>query len=197
MPASAGSELCLRSFLWAGASFSEGNDLTILAIGPLTYRALKAAELLSGRGLRPAVINCRFVKPLDQELILECSNRTKRVITIEENIIAGGFGSAVLELLSDHGYKGASSPLGVDVLLVTVSLYQFAVAGRPVALRELARRRGWGTVRHGQVPHDAHRCRADGVATLSTGKADSRVIPACRWIAGDPGPTSCPRSCTS
>ena len=105
--------------LGRGELLRKGYDLTILAIGPLTYQALKAAELLSGKGIEAAVINCRFVKPLDQELILECSNRTKRVITIEENMIAGGFGSAVLELLSDHGYKGDVARMGVpDCFLI-------------------------------------------------------------------------------
>jgi 1-deoxy-D-xylulose-5-phosphate synthase len=96
-----------------GELLREGEDLVILAVGPLVYQALEAAEQLSMKGKEAAVINCRFVKPLDEELILEWSNRTKRVITIEENVIAGGFGSAVLELLADRGFNGEAARMGI------------------------------------------------------------------------------------
>jgi 1-deoxy-D-xylulose-5-phosphate synthase len=96
-----------------GELLREGEDLVILAVGPLVYQALEAAEQLSMKGKEAAVINCRFVKPLDEELILEWSNRTKKVITIEENVIAGGFGSAVLELLADRGFNGEAARMGI------------------------------------------------------------------------------------
>ncbi len=96
-----------------GELLRTGDDLLILAVGPLVYQALEAAEELSKRGKKVAVINCRFVKPLDEELILEWSDRTKRVITIEENAIAGGFGSAVLELLAGHGFAGEIHRMGI------------------------------------------------------------------------------------
>lgn len=97
-----------------GELLREGEDLVILAVGPLVYQALEAAEQLSMKGKEAAVINCRFVKPLDEELILEWSNRTKKVITIEENVIAGGFGSAVLELLADRGFNGEAARMGIS-----------------------------------------------------------------------------------
>ena len=62
--------------------------------------ALRAAELLSGRGIDAAVINARFAKPLDENLILEWSRRTGCIATIEEAVLPGGFGEAVLELLA-------------------------------------------------------------------------------------------------
>lgn len=96
-----------------GELLREGEDLVMLAVGPLVYQALEAAEQLSMKGKEAAVINCRFVKPLDEELILEWSNRTKKVITIEENVIAGGFGSAVLELLADRGFNGEAARMGI------------------------------------------------------------------------------------
>jgi 1-deoxy-D-xylulose-5-phosphate synthase len=96
-----------------GELLREGEDLVILAVGPLVYQALEAAEQLSMQGKEAAVLNCRFVKPLDEELILEWSNRTKKVITIEENVIAGGFGSAVLELLADRGFNGEAARMGI------------------------------------------------------------------------------------
>ncbi len=83
----------------------EGSDLTLLAVGPLVYDAMEAAEELANSGIDAAVVNCRFVKPLDEGLILEFGRKTGRVITIEEHALAGGFGSAVLELLQQHGLR--------------------------------------------------------------------------------------------
>jgi 1-deoxy-D-xylulose-5-phosphate synthase len=80
----------------------EGGDITLLAIGNMVYRAVEAAEKLAKIGIDSAVINARFVKPLDRELIVEWVKRTGRVITIEENSLMGGFGSAVLELLQEE-----------------------------------------------------------------------------------------------
>lgn len=96
-----------------GELLREGKDLVILAVGPLVYSALEAAELLAERGKEIAVINCRFVKPLDEDLILTWAQRTGRVLTLEENVRAGGFGSSVLEFLADHGFKGEVARIGI------------------------------------------------------------------------------------
>ncbi len=80
----------------------EGNDITLLAVGNMVYRCLEAAEKLSGSGIEAAVINARFIKPLDRELIIEWIKRTGRVITVEENALMCGFGSAVMELLEQE-----------------------------------------------------------------------------------------------
>ncbi len=85
-----------------GELLSEGTDLTIIAIGATVYPALEAAETLRLNGISASVINARFVKPLDADLILSSSRATGRVMTVEENALQGGFGSAVLELLSDN-----------------------------------------------------------------------------------------------
>jgi len=85
---------------------SEGSDLTIIALGYSVNPALKAAEALRAKGLSVGVVNARFVKPIDKELILGLTGRTKRVITVEENVLAGGFGSAVLEVLEEGGVTG-------------------------------------------------------------------------------------------
>jgi 1-deoxy-D-xylulose-5-phosphate synthase len=86
----------------------EGDDVAILAIGRGVPEALKAYNRLSERGIRAAVVNCRFVKPIDAELITELARRVPRIITVEENVLQGGFGSAVLELLSDAGITHAA-----------------------------------------------------------------------------------------
>ena len=83
----------------------EGKDaeLGIIAIGSSVPPALQAADVLIGEGHRITVVNARFVKPLDEELICAVARRAKRLITVEENVIQGGFGSAVLELLQREG----------------------------------------------------------------------------------------------
>lgn len=81
----------------------EGTDLGIIALGPWVYEALEAANTLSEHGIEATVLNARFVKPLDREAILGLARATGRIITIEESSLAGGFGSAVLELLADAG----------------------------------------------------------------------------------------------
>jgi 1-deoxy-D-xylulose-5-phosphate synthase len=83
----------------------DGSDLVLVGIGHTVIPALKAAQDLAALGIDAAVVNARFVKPLDQELFLELFSRIPRVITIEDHALAGGFGSAVLELLSDHGIR--------------------------------------------------------------------------------------------
>ncbi len=76
-----------------------GEDVGILAIGVTVAPALEAAQRLGGKGIECTVVNARFVKPLDSSLILDVARRTKRVVTVEENALWGGFGSVVVELL--------------------------------------------------------------------------------------------------
>ena len=83
--------------------FDGGNDLAILAIGTMVMPAIAAAEELGKEGIGAAVVNARFVKPLDEELIINLAAKTGKVLTVEENALQGGFGSAVLELLEDSG----------------------------------------------------------------------------------------------
>jgi 1-deoxy-D-xylulose-5-phosphate synthase len=82
-----------------GELLRDGEDLAILAIGPAVYPALAASDRLSKDGIRCAVANARFAKPLDTDLILDLA-KTKRLISVEEDARACGFGTAVLELLS-------------------------------------------------------------------------------------------------
>jgi 1-deoxy-D-xylulose-5-phosphate synthase len=84
----------------------EGEDLLILALGASVHHAMDAARELEEQGFKAAVVNARFVKPLDAQLILTLAAKCGRVLTVEENMAQGGFGSAVLELFSDHGLTG-------------------------------------------------------------------------------------------
>ncbi len=78
-------------------------SLGIVAIGSTVYPALAAARKLKEEGISVRVINARFVKPLDEELLCDAAKSLKRIITVEENVLSGGFGSAVLELLEEKG----------------------------------------------------------------------------------------------
>lgn len=81
----------------------DGKDVAILAIGNTVATALEAARELNARGVSVAVINARFVKPLDEDCICAYAARTRKLVTLEEHVLAGGFGSAVLELLNSKG----------------------------------------------------------------------------------------------
>lgn len=81
----------------------EGEDLLILALGNRVSPALEAAETLSETGIEATVVNARFIKPLDTELILDLAQQIGKVITVEDGVLMGGFGSAVLETLANAG----------------------------------------------------------------------------------------------
>jgi len=86
-----------------GEIIKQGEDVAIIAIGTTVIPSLEAAEHLASRGINASVINARFARPLDAELILQMAKRTGKIITVEENVLSGGFGAAVLELLQKSG----------------------------------------------------------------------------------------------
>lgn len=87
----------------------EGDDVLLLPVGNRVYPALEAAAGLKKLGIHAAVINPRFIKPLDEDLIHQWICRTKNVVTIEDNVRQGGFGSAILELISRRKLYSAKS----------------------------------------------------------------------------------------
>ncbi len=80
----------------------EESKVTILAVGSTVYPAQKAAEILNNNGYNTALIDARFLKPLDEKLLLKALNRSENVLIVEEQVLAGGFSSAVLELAVDN-----------------------------------------------------------------------------------------------
>jgi 1-deoxy-D-xylulose-5-phosphate synthase len=82
---------------------TKGNDVVILAIGVTVASALEAAKQLEDESISATVVNCRFVKPLDDALIIRLAREIPNIVTVEENVLQGGFGSAVLECLMDAG----------------------------------------------------------------------------------------------
>lgn len=126
-----------------------GEHAAILALGPMVKKAEEAAELLKTVGIHCTVINARFVKPLDRRTIIHWARRVPHLITVEDHVLTGGFGSAVLELLAEAGIHNVHiSRLGYpDQFIETASIPELhelygltaegifqLVAGRPLSL---------------------------------------------------------------
>jgi 1-deoxy-D-xylulose-5-phosphate synthase len=84
---------------------AEGGDVALLAVGVSVGEAIKARALLADQGIQATVVDARFVKPIDTELLVDLARRIPRLVTVEENVRQGGFGSAVLEALNDAGIQ--------------------------------------------------------------------------------------------
>jgi len=91
----------------------KGDDLAIIATGNTVYPALEAAQILQENQIECTIINGRFIKPMDIELLKDVATKTKRILTIEENTIIGGFGSGVMEALSDEGIDVPVKRIGI------------------------------------------------------------------------------------
>jgi 1-deoxy-D-xylulose-5-phosphate synthase len=113
-----------------GETLRTGPDIAILALGAMVLPAERAADLLAADGIDATVVNARFAKPLDERLILDLIERCGAIVTVEENVRAGGFGSAVLEFLSSRGLT-----VPARVLAVPDRVFEQASQGR---LRDLA-----------------------------------------------------------
>jgi 1-deoxy-D-xylulose-5-phosphate synthase len=99
--------------LGRGEKLRDGADGVIFAAGTTVAAALAAAEQLAAGGIRLAVVDPRFLKPLDRELIAGEARRCGLVVTVEENVRQGGFGSAVLELLAEEGLSPRALHIGL------------------------------------------------------------------------------------
>ncbi|UCF06108.1 MAG: 1-deoxy-D-xylulose-5-phosphate synthase [bacterium] len=128
-----------------GVVLAEGGDATILALGTMVEPAIEAHEILQNEGVNAAVVNARFIKPIDEELIIDRASGGAPIITLEENALIGGFGDAVAELLADRGMKNQLLRIGLpdqfvphgkrDLLLEEFRLTSQRIAAR---IRELS-----------------------------------------------------------
>jgi 1-deoxy-D-xylulose-5-phosphate synthase len=108
----------------------QGEDILIIAIGSMVEPSVKACEILEEKGYSPSLIDARFVKPLDSELICSMAEKTDKIITVEENALNGGFGSAVLELFAENGINNQKiKRIGIKDAFVT--------QGKPDELKSL------------------------------------------------------------
>ncbi len=96
----------------------DGDDVALIAIGNTVHPAIEAASDLAGDGISSAVLNARFVKPLDRERILDLARRVRTIVTIEEHAAMGGFGTAILELLAEEGLQIPVRTLGIPDKLI-------------------------------------------------------------------------------
>ncbi|MBA3805878.1 MAG: 1-deoxy-D-xylulose-5-phosphate synthase, partial [Acidobacteria bacterium] len=96
-------------------------DVAIVAYGSMVHPSLKAAERLATEGIETTVVNARFVKPLDAGLLLALARTKRLIVTVEEAYLAGGFGSAIIELLEENGLqdKVRVVRMGIPDTLVT------------------------------------------------------------------------------
>ncbi len=109
---------------------AEKTDCALLAYGSMVTQAEVAAKELADEGIHVSVVNARWAKPLDEAMILRLARNTRRIVTVEDHAVAGGFGSAVLELLEQHGLRD------VDTRLIGLP-DTFVEHGAPTILKEL------------------------------------------------------------
>lgn len=101
-----------------GEILRHGDDILLIGYGAMVYPALQVAEILGEHGIQATVVNARFVKPLDTDLIIPLAERIGKVVTLEEGCLMGGFGSAIAEALLDHQVLVPVKRLGVADILV-------------------------------------------------------------------------------
>jgi 1-deoxy-D-xylulose-5-phosphate synthase len=96
----------------------DGKDIAVLTFGHPGNFAAEAIRDVKKEGINPAHYDMRFVKPLDEEMLHEVFSNYNKVITVEDGTIVGGFGSAILEFMNEHGYKADVKILGIPDSLV-------------------------------------------------------------------------------
>ncbi|CCH56870.1 deoxyxylulose-5-phosphate synthase [Fibrisoma limi BUZ 3] len=96
-----------------GRMIQDGEGVAILTIGHIGNSAVEACTILASEGIQPAHFDMRYVKPLDEEMLHQIFQRFDRVLTVEDGCVMGGFGSAVLEFMADHGYAARVKRLGI------------------------------------------------------------------------------------
>ncbi len=104
---------CPGIYHGTGELLRDGTDVALVAVGTCVLAAMKAAEKLESAGVSALVVNARFIKPLDKELLVSVAERVSKIVTIEENVLDGGFGSAVIECLHDAELNVKVKRLGI------------------------------------------------------------------------------------
>lgn len=135
-----------KAELLSPATLDEAGDMdcAILAYGSTVAQAQEAARELAEEGIQAAVVNARWAKPLDEEMILALAKSTRRLITIEDHVVTGGFGSAVLELLERHAVNA------IETRVIGLP-DKFVEHGAPTILKELY---GLSSAHIKEVAHD-------------------------------------------
>jgi 1-deoxy-D-xylulose-5-phosphate synthase len=121
-----------------GEVLRTGDDLLFVGFGPIVARAVEAADLLAADGWSIGVINARFARPLDTELILAAARGTRLVVTFEESVVSGGFGSGVLEAIEEARFADPALR-AVPVRIVGIPAGSFVDHGSVADLRRVLR----------------------------------------------------------
>ena len=118
----------------------EGNDILVLAIGNMVKKALSARDILIKDNINPTIVNARFLKPMDEELLHDLLKNHSKVVTIEDNVISGGFGSRINKFIIDNNYNVKIENIGipdkfvehgnVDELFETIGMSDEQIANR-------------------------------------------------------------------
>jgi len=124
-----------------------GSDIAVLTVGPISYTIEKVAKDLDTDGISIELVNCRFIKPMDESYLKSLINRFQTVLTIEEGAITGGFGDAVSSWLLEHNYQGKIKRLGLpdkfiqhgkrDELLSEIGLDKSGIIGTIKSLMKI------------------------------------------------------------
>ena len=101
-----------------GEVLNQGDDVLLIAYGSMVASALETATILKQKNINACVVNARFARPLDHELILPLVQKIKKVVTMEEGTLIGGFGSAIIELLNDNDIIYPVLRIGIPDVLV-------------------------------------------------------------------------------
>ena len=101
-----------------GEILEQGDDILIIAYGSMVSSAIETSKLLKDKNINACVVNARFVRPLDKELIIPLAKKIKKIVTMEEGTIIGGFGSAILELINDNEINIPVFRIGIPDVLV-------------------------------------------------------------------------------
>ena len=101
-----------------GRKLTDGNEIAVITIGPIGKAAAEAIEMSRKEGVSVAHYDLRYLKPLDEELLHEVGKQFKKVITVEDGVIKGGMGSAVLEFMSDNNYYPHVKRIGIPDLFI-------------------------------------------------------------------------------
>ena len=96
----------------------DGNDVLIIAYGSMVASAIETSRILKDKKINSCIVNARFVKPLDKNLIIPLASKIKKVVTMEEGTLIGGFGSAIVELLNDNEINVPVYRIGIPDVLV-------------------------------------------------------------------------------
>lgn len=121
-------------------NLKEGKDVCFIATGSMVSQVLMATEIIEKKGISCSVVNIHTIKPLDQDAIVNASNKHKLIVTVEEHSIYGGLGSAVSEVLVKENHHAPLEIIGIEDRFVKPGDYQFQIEQSGLTAKQIAER---------------------------------------------------------